>query len=102
MGKPKLITKKKCTGCGVVKPVTFFYGDKRAPDGLLTKCRSCLAEARKKAGASKHTVLVRDVPCDGCYSAQHCGEEGLMCANFDHWVAWGLPNDKPKIPDRFV
>ena len=94
---------KECTGCGVVKPVNFFYTDKRAPDGRVTKCRSCLAGARKQAtGVSKHTDMVRDVPCDDCDNFQYCGDEGLMCANFEHWMVLAKPNDTPKIPDRFV
>lgn len=32
---------KKCSKCGVEKPLTEYYGDKRAPDGRAYSCKAC-------------------------------------------------------------
>lgn len=35
------VTEKRCCGCGRVKPVAEFYRDKRASDGLASRCSKC-------------------------------------------------------------
>lgn len=39
-----MITEKKCTVCKQIKPVSEFYRDVRAGDGLYTKCKKCHAK----------------------------------------------------------
>lgn len=41
------LSKKKCNRCGLTKGKPFFYGDKSKKDGLSTRCRLCIKEARK-------------------------------------------------------
>lgn len=94
---------KKCTACGETKPFTFFFKDKRAPDGHVAKCRSCVAAQRKENnGEAIHTIKIRDVPCDTCDQTAYCWDKGMMCANFSVWLDRGRPNDRPKVPDRHV
>ncbi len=38
---PKNRTRQDCTKCGVVKPLSGFYNDKKTPNGRKTKCREC-------------------------------------------------------------
>ncbi len=38
-----MITEKKCTVCKQIKPVSEFYKDAQAGDGLYTKCKKCHA-----------------------------------------------------------
>lgn len=46
---------KVCPGCGVEKPLTAFYTNKRAKDGRQTRCKDCQlayqAENREAARA---------------------------------------------------
>lgn len=35
---------KQCVHCGKVLPVSEFYGNKTARDGLASWCKGCLAE----------------------------------------------------------
>jgi len=36
-----IISKKYCIGCEINRNVAFFYKDKRAKDGLYTRCKMC-------------------------------------------------------------
>ena len=40
--------KKKCTQCGVWKPLEEYYKDKRNKDGRQSKCRECQKECNKQ------------------------------------------------------
>ena len=44
---------KKCTGCGVTKPLDDFYKHPATPDGLASKCKDC-AKAIVKAARVKN------------------------------------------------
>lgn len=35
------LKKKKCTRCGLMKPLAEFYREKRLPDGLTIYCKPC-------------------------------------------------------------
>jgi hypothetical protein len=36
------VESKKCTGpCGLVKPLTEFYRDRRKSDGHTSRCKGC-------------------------------------------------------------
>jgi hypothetical protein len=43
-----MITEKKCSGCGEVKPVEEFYKRPSRKNGFTSECRKC-ARARNKA-----------------------------------------------------
>jgi hypothetical protein len=38
---------KVCSKCKKLKPLTDFSPDKRAPDGRVWRCRSCVAEYKR-------------------------------------------------------
>tara|TARA_Y100000310_G_scaffold265257_1_gene276187 strand:+ start:784 stop:960 length:177 start_codon:yes stop_codon:yes gene_type:complete len=35
---------KKCLGCGIEKPLSFFYKNKEKKDGYFNKCKCCVKE----------------------------------------------------------
>jgi 5-methylcytosine-specific restriction endonuclease McrA len=39
---------KRCSACGVMKPASEFYGDKRRLDGLRARCKGCTLESDKQ------------------------------------------------------
>lgn len=39
---------KQCAHCGKVLPVSEFYGNKTARDGLASWCKNCAAERRRE------------------------------------------------------
>ena len=39
---------KQCVHCGKVLPVSEFYGNKTARDGLASWCKDCVAERRRE------------------------------------------------------
>lgn len=41
------IATKRCTRCSEQKPIDEFNKDRRQPDGLQSKCRSCQSELRR-------------------------------------------------------
>ena len=42
------VLKKECGTCHEVKDVTEFYKDKRNKDGILTICKDCMKDYKKK------------------------------------------------------
>lgn len=45
------LTEKKCTGCGVVKPVSEFYARvDHSPGGTISKCKACylIVQAKRR------------------------------------------------------
>lgn len=57
------ITEKRCTGsCGLVKPVSEFYINKRLTSGYYSKCKSCLSKDHTEWHSNnKASVLARHV-----------------------------------------
>lgn len=41
------MTEKRCTQCGTLAPLTAFYVKRANRDGFETRCKPCLAEARR-------------------------------------------------------
>jgi hypothetical protein len=39
---------KTCSGCGQRKPLTEYYRNRRAPDGLYWNCKRCCAKVRRR------------------------------------------------------
>lgn len=39
---------KQCVHCGKVLPVSEFYGNKTARDGLASWCKDCMSERRRE------------------------------------------------------
>ena len=52
----KVITEKKCSVCGEVKPADEFYKDARSKDGKRSQCKSC----EKEHNAQRTAILQRD------------------------------------------
>lgn len=42
------MTTKVCTKCKVEYPLSYFYADKRSPDGLQYNCKVCKSEMSRK------------------------------------------------------
>jgi hypothetical protein len=49
---------KVCRKCGIKKPLSEFYQDKRAKDGLYSSCKVCQGDANKK-WRTGHTDVLR-------------------------------------------
>lgn len=63
---------KECYKCGVVKPRSEYYPDKRIPDGLASRCKKCSLEYlrwRKENPGMKQGRYKREIfskRCKGC------------------------------------
>lgn len=44
-------SEKNCRTCGETKPISDFYGDKRASDGLKSECKRCHCARRNRVRA---------------------------------------------------
>ncbi len=42
-------TEKACTSCGVVKPLTDFYAEKRNANGRMSQCKACVGAKVKSS-----------------------------------------------------
>lgn len=52
---------KTCRGCGLEKPRSAFYPDKRASDGLVSRCRVCrAAESRARYATEEYKRYARE------------------------------------------
>lgn len=62
---------KTCCRCGKSRPVTEYYADPRALDGLRSECRTCAAERLKLREAAKSQAeLSGPKVCTRCKQAQ--------------------------------
>ena len=87
---------KRCSTCGVMKPVTDFNVRQRAPDGRQARCRDCCRTwylAHKPdhmAGVAIRNKAYRRQTQErlAAYLAEHpcvdCGETDIRCLEFDH------------------
>jgi len=50
---------KKCTKCGVEKPLTEFHNNKSGKDGKLAQCKACKAEYREQHYSNPDNVKIR-------------------------------------------
>jgi formate dehydrogenase maturation protein FdhE len=67
-----IITEKKCTKCGRIKPIAEFYKRKRNKDGARSACNTCCAlygKAWRKKNSEKKRVANKK------YRLEHLGEE---------------------------
>ena len=87
---------KRCSTCGVTRPVTEFNVRRSAPDGLQARCRSCSRlwyvanAATHKANVRRRNDKQRHLLHEqlAAYLAEHpcvdCGETDIRCLEFDH------------------
>lgn len=52
------IGKKKCTGCGAIKPLSDFYASKSGLGGKRSYCKACWSPAGRKQGAASSPALL--------------------------------------------
>jgi len=81
---------KKCSGCGLVKPLRGFYSDKRTNDsGLRPQCKACYREKYLNNILLKHNLTKDDYKkmlsdqnelCAIC----HVDEGKTLCIDHDH------------------
>lgn len=115
---------KRCTRCGVVKPLADFNKSSRAKDGTRSQCKTCVLEYMRKRGYRKddlkykygmveedYEILFRQQggSCAICrapsYSlsrplmVDHCHKtgrvRGLLCCNCNFGI--GNLQDDPKL-----
>ena len=66
---------KQCTGCGEMKPLSAFYGDKSKRDGLRSHCKKCDKEWQP---LPKETLPDGFKRCTGCQEVLPCS---MFCVN---------------------
>lgn len=49
---------KRCTKCDQVKPLTEFYRDRHAPDGLRRLCKDCAAASQRRWREREHDAVI--------------------------------------------
>jgi len=96
-----LFTHSTCAHCGVTKPNSMFYEDKREPDGLSLICKKCASEISKKVrvdnpkkakawGAVGYAVKIGKLPPARSLDCNVCGEPATGYHHFDYdeplWV----------------
>lgn len=86
---------KKCTKCGIEKPIEEFYKNKSKRDGHSSICKNCQKESDKvyylrnkdkvRARAKKYHNMIKDyinaIKSHGCVI---CGERDVSCLDFHH------------------
>ena len=68
---------KKCTKCGEVEPLTFFYKDKRTKDGYHPWCKKCFNEAITKRRNTERGYL--KMRYDSLNGEQRKSKSGAEC-----------------------
>ena len=43
-----MVVVKRCSGCGVVKPLGDFYRDRTKPDGRVSRCKECRSAYKRR------------------------------------------------------
>jgi len=66
ISNPVVNGNKWCPQCGITKPVSEFYSDKKNPDGVRSPCKQCCKEEGKEryaqegsAGKTSNTLFVQ-------------------------------------------
>jgi len=85
---------KRCSKCGEEKPVSEFYRDARARDGLKSRCKECYDAARRPDGQAclpaRQACLPSAVRQAGRRNPPHGEETSPMrcskCGRSLHWV----------------
>ncbi len=76
-------THKFCPRCSELKPVTEFYGDISAYDGLTSRCKKCMQEYSLGTGGKQYYRLhKRPFPLDG--RCEVCSIE-FSKSDYHHW-----------------
>lgn len=57
--QPDSITAKACTKCGLIKPLTGFYRDKRRKDAHTSECKDCKQALNRRWKAKSHACMNR-------------------------------------------
>jgi hypothetical protein len=53
------ITEKRCTGCGVIKPIDAFPRNSHLPDGHMKRCRACMGSERQERRFDRGSLEAR-------------------------------------------
>jgi len=57
---------KRCSACGIEKPLTEFGSNRTHNDGLDSACKSCRKEQRRRSDARSHRVFDGWKQCSRC------------------------------------
>lgn len=100
---------KRCSTCGVRRPVSDFNVRRAAPDQLQSRCRPCSQQwyrdnsvtHRANVRRNTQTLLQRNRTLQTDYLLEHpcvdCGERDLRCLDFDHREGCGKVADIGKL-----
>ena len=66
--------KKICTGCGILKELSEFYRNRRAPLGVTARCRICLANGKNPLKTPRRHQI-----CQYCKRRKVCGSSLTRC-----------------------
>jgi hypothetical protein len=80
---------KKCSGCGIVKPLRGFYPNRSINSGFGARCKACIKEGNLNKILLKHNLTKDDYKkmlsdqnelCAIC----HVDEGKTLCIDHDH------------------
>lgn len=78
------VEKKRCTKCGILKPISDFWNNKQSKDGKMSWCKGCMnylkkkrkRELAKKVADMERLALSKSKPNDlSCFTSRQLWEE---------------------------
>lgn len=72
---------KRCTGCGIVKPLDQFWRRKDRPSGVVARCRDCMSHTDRRIRPADPDATEKR--CTGCGLVKPLSDFGKRLASFD-------------------
>jgi hypothetical protein len=77
---------KRCTRCGITKPLTRFYRDRKRPDGRVGDCKDCRSVRQWTSGRQARRRAERDRKSES-QAADRAARVAAFDPAFGHWLA---------------
>jgi hypothetical protein len=94
---------KRCCKCKKWKPKTAFWRNRRAPDGLQSRCRDCHGPAVKESTARRRAAHPppTEKRCPACKNVKPASEFHRSRSSRDHLVVYCKACTKEKSRDAY-